>query len=158
MDTATDLSIDLTVTGMTCTSCSARVERRLNKMPGVHASVNYATATAHVEHDPTVSVDELVYAIEATGYRAIAPTESHGEVVDEIERTEERSIRLRLFVSAVLAVPVLLLSMVPPLQFPYWQWVAFALATPVVWWGAWPFHRAAWLNARHRAATMDTSR
>lgn len=156
MDTATDLSIDLTVTGMTCTSCSARIERRLNKMSGVHATVNYATATAHVEHNPSVSLDELVTAIEATGYRAIAPTETHGEVVDEIERAEERSIRLRLFVSAALALPVLLLSMVPPLQFPYWQWVAFALATPVVWWGAWPFHRAAWLNARHRAATMDT--
>ncbi|MCX6460727.1 MAG: heavy metal translocating P-type ATPase [Actinobacteria bacterium] len=156
MDTATDLSIDLTVTGMTCTSCSARIERRLNKMPGVQATVNYATATAHVEHNPSVSIDELVTTIEATGYRAIAPTETHGEVVDEIERAEERSIRLRLFVSAALALPVLLLSMVPPLQFPYWQWVAFALATPVVWWGAWPFHRAAWLNARHRAATMDT--
>jgi len=156
MDTATDLSIDLTVTGMTCTSCSARIERRLNKMSGVHATVNYATATAHVEHNPSVSIDELVTTIEATGYRAIAPTETHGEVVDEIERAEERSIRLRLFVSAALALPVLLLSMVPPLQFPYWQWVAFALATPVVWWGAWPFHRAAWLNARHRAATMDT--
>jgi len=149
-------SVDLTVTGMTCTSCAARIERRLNKVPGVSATVNYATSSAHVEHDSSVSVDTLVATIESTGYRAIAPSEAVPGVVDAIERDEERVIRLRLIVSGALAVPVLLLSMVPALQFPFWQWVAFALATPVVAWGAWPFHHAAWLNARHRAATMDT--
>ncbi len=149
-------SVDLTVTGMTCTSCAARIERRLNKVPGVSATVNYATSVAHVEHASTVSVDALVATIEATGYRAIAPSEAESGVVDAIERDEEHAIRLRFIVSGALAVPVLVLSMVPALQFPFWQWVAFALATPVVAWGAWPFHHAAWLNARHRAATMDT--
>lgn len=149
-------TVDLTITGMTCTSCAARVERRLNKVPGVHATVNYATANAHVEHDASVSVDDLVSTIEATGYRAIPPAEAESGIADSIERDEERSLRRRLIVSAALAVPVLLLTMIPALQFPMWQWVAFALATPVVWWGAWPFHRAALLNARHRAATMDT--
>ena len=156
MTTVVDQSIDLTVTGMTCTSCAARVERRLNKVPGVHAQVNYATATAHVEHDNTVSTDDLVTTIEATGYRAIPPAQVEAGVADDIERAEEQSIKRRLIISAALAVPVLLLTMIPALQFPWWQWVAFALATPVVWWGAWPFHRAAVLNARHHAATMDT--
>ena len=156
MTTVVDQSIDLTVTGMTCTSCAARVERRLNKVPGVRAQVNYATATAHVEHDNTVSTDDLVTTIEATGYRAIPPAQVEAGVADDIERAEEQSIKRRLIISAALAVPVLLLTMIPALQFPWWQWVAFALATPVVWWGAWPFHRAAVLNARHHAATMDT--
>ena len=156
MTSSTDTSIDLTVTGMTCTSCAARVERRLNKVPGIHAHVNYATAIAHVDHDQSVTVDDLVTMIEATGYRAIQPAQVDAGVIDDIERAEESSIRRRLVICTLLAIPVLLLTMIPAVQFPWWQWVAFALATPVVWWGAWPFHRAAVLNARHHAATMDT--
>jgi len=151
-----DLPVDITVTGMTCTSCAARVERRLNKVPGVRASVNYATATAHVERSGDVSIDEVVRTIEATGYHAIPPAVDASDQADAIERVEERSLRRRLVVSAGLALPVMLLTMLSPLQFPGWQWMCFALATPVVWWGAWPFHRAAVLNARHLTATMDT--
>jgi P-type Cu+ transporter len=158
-------SVDLSIGGMTCASCAARIEKKLNRMPGVAASVNYATGNAHVELPAGTDVDQAIATVEATGYRAwiprpaVAPTDSAdarpGTDVDP-EDGEVRSLRQRAVLSAVLAVPVLVLAMVPVLQFTYWQWLSLALAAPVVVWGAWPFHRAAWTNLRHGAATMDT--
>ncbi|MDP3713149.1 MAG: heavy metal translocating P-type ATPase [Mycobacteriales bacterium] len=148
-------SVDLAITGMTCASCANRIERKLNKLDGVTASVNYATEQAHVEHDGTVSTDDLLAAVAAAGYSAALPrTQTAGEPAEEVDPT--RALRDRLVVSAVLGLPVLLLSMVPALQFERWQWLALVLASPVVVWGALPFHRAAWTNLRHGAATMDT--
>jgi len=142
--------VRLDVEGMTCASCASRIERKLNKLEGVEATVNYATDQAAVTYDPgSVTIDDLVAAVEAAGYNAALPGES-----DETDRAGE--LRLRLIVAAGLSVPLALLAMVPPLQFAGWEWVAFALATPVVLWAGWPFHRAAFLNARHLAATMDT--
>jgi Cu+-exporting ATPase len=148
--------LDLPITGMTCASCANRIERKLNKLDGVAASVNYATERATVDYDPgAVAPDELVAAVEAAGYRAALPAPQAGADGTE-ERDETAPLRRRLIVSAALSLPVLALSMIPPLQFDNWQWLALQLATPVVVWGAWPFHRAAWLNLRHGAATMDT--
>ncbi|SEP54401.1 heavy metal translocating P-type ATPase [Amycolatopsis saalfeldensis] len=155
MSTSADTAprtVELVIGGMTCASCAARVERKLNKVGGVTASVNYATEKAHVEFPDTVSVDDLVGVVEATGYTAQKPEpEKPAEEVDET-----RPLRERLIYSAVLTVPVILLSMIPALQFDNWQWLSLTLAAPVVVWGAWPFHRAAWTNLRHGAATMDT--
>ncbi len=156
---ASTAHVELPITGMTCASCANRIERRLNKLDGVEASVNYATETATVDFDAdAVTPDELVAAVEAVGYGAAIPLDEPAaeaaEPRDEPDPT--RALRDRLLVSALLAVPVLLLSMIPPLQFDNWQWLSLLLATPVVLWGAWPFHRAAWLNVRHAAATMDT--
>ncbi len=154
--------VTLEVGGMTCASCAMRVEKKLNRMPGVAASVNYATESARVAVPAGIDLDDLIATVEATGYTArLAPRSLPGARVggDEAavpEPAEVTDLRRRLRISAVLALPVVLLSMVPPLQFDYWQWVALALSTPVVLWGAWPFHRAAWVNARHGAATMDT--
>lgn len=154
--------VELVIGGMTCASCAARVEKKLNRMPGVTASVNYATEKATLVLPDGLSVDDAIATIEATGYTAAAPSaprrESRvGGAENEVPDDPEISaLRRRLLVSAALAVPVALLAMVPVLQFDYWQWVSLALATPVVAWGAWPFHRAAWTNARHAAATMDT--
>ncbi|RSN39650.1 heavy metal translocating P-type ATPase [Amycolatopsis sp. WAC 04197] len=134
---------------MTCASCAARVERKLNKVDGVSATVNYATEKAQVDFPAAVSVEDLVGVVESAGYTAQPPRPDEGE-------DETGSLRSRLVVSAVLAVPVIVLAMVPAWQFPYWQWVSLALAAPVVTWGAWPFHRPAWTNLRHGAATMDT--
>jgi P-type Cu+ transporter len=143
-------TIDLPITGMTCASCANRIERKLNKLDGVVASVNYATETASVDYDPTVEFDQLVGAIEAAGYSASLP-------VDEPQDDDPAApLRRRLIVSALLAVPVLALSMISALQFDNWQWLSLQLATPVVLWGAWPFHKAAWQNAKHATATMDT--
>lgn len=142
-------SVTLAVGGMTCASCAARVEKRLNRIDGVHASVNFATEQAAIEFPESVTADELIAAVEATGYTATLPS------VDEAEPADE-SYALRLGVSAALSAPVLALSMVPALQFTGWAWVAFALTTPVVLWGAWPFHRATLANLRHGGATMDT--
>jgi P-type Cu+ transporter len=144
-----DYSVDLAIGGMTCASCAARVEKKLNKLDGVTASVNFATEKAHVMAPGAISVAQLVETVEKVGYKAALdePTD---------ERDETAGLRVRLLISAALALPVLVLSMAPPLQFRYWQWVALALATPVVLWGALPFHRAAWTNLRHRATTMDT--
>jgi Cu+-exporting ATPase len=142
-------TVDLAIGGMTCASCAARVEKKLNRLAGVTATVNFATERAHVVAPPTVSVAELVQTVEKTGYTA-APATS------DTDPDESATLRTRLLASAVLTVPVLALSMSPPLQFPYWQWVVLALAAPVALWGAWPFHRAAWTNLRHRATTMDT--
>jgi P-type Cu+ transporter len=150
---ATSEHIELPIAGMTCASCANRIERRLNKLDGVTASVNYATETASVDFDrAAVAPDGLVEAVEAAGYKAELP----GERVDEVEQDTTAPLRRRLILSALLSLPVLLLSMVPPLQFDNWQWLALNMATPVVLWGAWPFHQAAWANLRHGTATMDT--
>src|SRR4051794_34984941 len=142
--------LELPITGMSCASCANRVERSLNEVDGVVATVNYATERATVDFDSQqVAPEDLVGAVEAIGYGAVL----HGGPEAE---DSTRSLRRRLLASAALSLPVLLLSMVPPIQFGGWEWVAFALATPVVLWGAWPFHVAAWSNARHRVATMDT--
>ncbi len=145
-------TMDLPITGMTCASCANRIEKKLNKLDGVTASVNYATEKATVDFDAgVVQPEQLVAAVEAAGYQAVLPTETDAEPADETAPP-----RRRLVLSAVLALPVLVLSMVPALQFEMWQWLVLQLATPVVVWGAWPFHRAAWANLRHATATMDT--
>jgi P-type Cu+ transporter len=148
--------IELPITGMTCASCANRVERRLNKLDGVTASVNYATETASVGYDPAVAVEQLVAAVEAAGYGTVLPaTEPEAEATSS-EDDPAAGLRRRLVLSALLAVPVLAMSMIPALQFDNWQWLSLQLATPVVLWGAWPFHRAAWQNLNHATATMDT--
>lgn len=146
----------LDIGGMSCTSCALRIEKKLNRLDGVEASVNYATEKATVTTDGTVDTDTLVATVEKTGYSAHvhepggAGHAAHGGL------HSAESMLARLKVSAVLAVPVVLLSMVPALQVDYWQWIVLALATPVVVWGAYPFHWSAVLNARHGTATMDT--
>ena len=151
----TDGVVELDITGMTCASCANRIERKLGKLPGVTATVNYATEKATVSGSS--DTDALIAAVESAGYGASvpappAPDDAPGDRSDD----PSAPLRQRLVVSAVLAVPVVVLSMVPVLQFPNWQWLALALAAPVAVWGALPFHRAAWVNARHGAATMDT--
>jgi Cu+-exporting ATPase len=144
--------LELPITGMTCASCASRIERKLNKLDGVHASVNYAIEKAAVEFDPAaVRPEQLVAAVEEAGYQASLPERNEPE-----EQDETKALRTRLIVSAALSIPVLLMSMIPALQFDNWQWLSLQLATPVVLWGAWPFHRAAWANLKHGAATMDT--
>ena len=156
--------IDLRLGGMTCASCAARIEKKLNRLDGVAASVNFATETATVRYDPaTVTPEQMVATVEATGYTARLPAppppraESQDEDPEEAaQRVESDQLRQRVLICAVLTVPVVLLATVPALQFRFWQWLSLTLAAPVVVWGGWPFHRAAVLNARHRAATMDT--
>jgi Cu+-exporting ATPase len=148
-------SVVLTVGGMTCASCAARVEKKLNRINGVSASVNYATEQATVSYPDTVRPEDLVAAVEATGYTAALPT-TPAAGGEGSQPDDAAAWRQRLMVSAALAIPVVLLSMVPALQFDNWQWLALTLASPVVVWGAWPFHRAAVANLRHGAATMDT--
>jgi Cu+-exporting ATPase len=158
--------VDLALIGMTCASCANRIERGLNKLDGVTATVNYATGTAHVAVVPGIIVDDIVRKVHDIGYEAIAPSAPGTPVSSyedggrtEVERAADAEVddlRTRFWVSFALAVPVVLISMVPALQFPFWQWLCFALASPVVVWGAWPFHRVAWRSARHGAATMDT--
>ena len=140
-------TLTLAVDGMTCASCAARIEKQLNRIDGVHASVNFATEQASIEFPTTVTADDLVAAVEATGY---------GATVHRRERPAEDPYLRRLAASAALTVPVVALSMVAAWQFGGWQWLALALSTPVVTWGAWPFHRATVANLRHGAATMDT--
>lgn len=149
--------VELPISGMTCASCANRIERRLNKLAGVDASVNYATETATVAYDPAaVSPEALVDAVRSAGYDATLPAAgAHPERADAAER-ETDPLQRRLIASIVLTVPLLAISMIPALQFDLWQWLALQLATPVILWGAWPFHRAAWVNLRHGAATMDT--
>ena len=148
--------LELPIKGMTCASCASRIERRLNKLDGVSATVNYATEKASVAYDAgAVGPEQLVAAVEAAGYSAALPdAETAGEPAPVGDET--RPLRLRLTGSALLSLPVLLLSMIPALQFNHWQWLALELATPVILWAAWPFHRAAWLNLKHGTATMDT--
>ncbi|MEI6252767.1 MAG: heavy metal translocating P-type ATPase [Mycobacteriaceae bacterium] len=151
--------IELSIGGMTCASCAARIEKKLNKLDGVEASVNYATEKAQVTYPESVDPAVLIATIEATGYTATAPpppedVDQPGEPAPE--SGEADSLRSRLLICSILTVPVIAMSMIPALQFRNWQWLALTLASPVVVWGALPFHRAAWTNARHRAATMDT--
>ncbi len=146
---------ELDITGMTCASCANRIERKLNKVPGVVATVNYATEKAKVSHDEGVGTDELLAVVEAAGYSAKVPLPPAGDSPVDVE-DPTRSLRERLLVSLVLSVPVVVLAMVPAWQFTNWQWLSLTLAAPVVVWGALPFHRAAWANLRHGAATMDT--
>jgi Cu+-exporting ATPase len=153
--TVTSPRIELAITGMTCASCANRIERKLNKLDGVSASVNYATETATVEYEPSIAVEQLVGAVEAAGYAAALPTATPDEP-PAADEDPARGLRVRLIVSALLSIPVLALAMIPALQFDNFQWLSLQLATPVVLWGAWPFHRAAWQNLKHGAATMDT--
>ncbi|SNX59008.1 Cu+-exporting ATPase [Streptomyces sp. TLI_55] len=147
--------VELLIGGMTCASCAARVEKKLNRMDGVTATVNYATEKAKVTYAEGVEVADLIATVVKTGYTAEEPAPPADEPAPD-EDPESTSLRQRLVVSAVLAVPVVLLSMIPALQFDNWQWLALTLASPVVVWGGLPFHRAAWTNLRHGAATMDT--
>jgi P-type Cu+ transporter len=155
--------VDLPITGMTCASCASRIEKKLNRLDGVAATVNYATEKATVDYDAAaVAPDQLLQAVESAGYTAVlpvaeaAPGDEDARGDEDTSGDETAALRTRLIVSALLSLPVLVLSMVPPFQFDNWQWLVLQLATPVVLWGAWPFHRAAWLNLRHGAATMDT--
>ncbi len=157
--------VELAIGGMTCASCANRIEKRLNKLDGVTATVNYATETAKVTYADGIGSDELVATVEKAGYTAALPAPPHSsgalegaEAGSGLEPDDDpaRSIRRRLLVSAVLSVPVIAMAMIPALQFTYWQWVALALTTPVLLWGALPFHRAAWTNLKHATATMDT--
>ncbi|HZO06662.1 MAG TPA: heavy metal translocating P-type ATPase [Solirubrobacterales bacterium] len=151
--------VELPITGMTCASCANRIERKLNKLDGVSATVNYATEVAAVEFDPAlVEPEALVETVEAAGYETALPAADGAGSADREagEDDETAPLRRRLLISAALSLPVLVLSMIPALQFDNWQWLALQLATPVVLWGAWPFHRAAWANLRHGTATMDT--
>lgn len=147
--------VELAITGMTCASCANRIERKLNKLDGVTATVNYATEKAKVSYPGTVSTDDLLRTVEAAGYAAALPTPpATGDAPDEPD--ERDPLLQRLVVSAVLTVPVIAMAMAPAWQFTYWQWASLTLAAPVVVWGALPFHRAAWTNLRHGATTMDT--
>ena len=159
--TRRESTVDLVIGGMTCASCAARIEKRLNKLDGVTASVNYATEQARVAVVDDVSTDELIAQVEAAGYHARLPeparagpsTAPDGEPTEE---DETAPMRARVLTSLLLTVPVVVLAMIPALQFDGWQWLSLTLAAPVVTWGAWPFHRAASLNLRHATATMDT--
>ena len=149
-------TLELPITGMTCASCANRIERKLNKLDGVSATVNYATEKARVEFDPgAVEPDQLVEAVEAVGYTAVLPASEPAAPADA-EPDEIAALRRRLIFAAVLSIPVLLMAMIPALQFDNFQWLSLNLVTPVVLWAAWPFHKAAWANLKHGAATMDT--
>ncbi|WP_109686985.1 heavy metal translocating P-type ATPase [Branchiibius hedensis] len=147
---AVDQDIRLDIDGMTCASCAMRIEKKLNKIDGVQASVNYALGTASVHAPAQVPLEQLVQTVEAAGYGASLPRPASAPV------DETHDLRRRLIITWVLAAPVIVVSMIPAWQFPGWQWVALALTVPVVLWGGWGFHRAAWKNLRHRTATMDT--
>ncbi|BBX01212.1 carbonate dehydratase [Mycolicibacterium moriokaense] len=144
--------VELAVDGMTCASCASRIEKKLNKIDGVTATVNFATEKARVEFGDDVTADQLVKTVEQAGYQAHLPTSEQAEA----EEDPTAALRWRLLICVALTVPVVATAMVPALQFMYWQWVSLALAAPVVLWGAWPFHRAALANLRHGTATMDT--
>lgn len=153
------VDVELDITGMTCASCATRIERKLNKLPGVEATVNYATEKARVR-GADVDPADMIAAVESAGYQAALPAPPQADDTTKNaparEDGEVAALRRRLLISAALALPVAVLSMVPMLQFEYWQWLALTLTAPVAVWGAWPFHRAAAVNARHGAATMDT--
>ena len=164
------IDVDLGVTGMTCTSCSARVERKLNKLDGVEATVNYATESAQVSYDPSkVSPEQLIKTVEDTGYGAFtmasaeaeseednAPADSGQSRIDAARDHEAADLKHRVIVSALLSVPVVLVSMIPALQFNNWQWAVLTLVTPIFFWGGSPFHKATWANLKHGSFTMDT--
>lgn len=149
--------IDLDITGMTCASCANRIEKKLNKQEGVTATVNYATEKAHIEtgEGAAADADSYIAIVEKLGYGGSVP-KPEKPAGDDPAAKELRGLKRRLVVAVVLATPVILLAMIPPLQFDYWQWVSFALATPVILWAGWPFHKATWVNLKHGAATMDT--
>jgi len=150
-------SVDLDITGMTCASCANRIERKLNKLDGVTATVNYATEKARVEFPETVSPEQLLETVEQAGYAATLPPAPDAPAAPADGTTDPtRALRDRLLISTALSVPVVAMAMVPGLQFTFWQWLSLVLAAPVVVWGGWPFHRAAWVNLRHGATTMDT--
>jgi Cu+-exporting ATPase len=144
--------VELSVDGMTCASCANRIEKKLNKIDGVTATVNFATEKARVEFGDDVTADQLVATVQDAGYQAHLPASDPAAVEDD----PTVALRTRLLICLALTVPVVAMAMVPALQFTYWQWLSLALAAPVVLWGAWPFHRAAWSNLRHGTATMDT--
>ena len=149
--------VDLQIGGMTCASCASRIERKLNKLDGVGATVNYATEQATISFDPVrADLAALVAAVESVGYTAAVPRGATDSTQPDDAKASQRTVLRRLVFAAVLTVPLVLIAMIPPLMFDGWEWVALALATPVVVWSGWPFHRAAALNARHLAATMDT--
>ncbi|GAA2247794.1 heavy metal translocating P-type ATPase [Kitasatospora cystarginea] len=155
--------IELEIGGMTCASCAARIEKRLNKMAGVTATVNYATEKAKVTFLESIEPLALVAEVEKAGYTAALPAPPAAEQPQEADESAPsaadervRALRQRLLISAALTVPVIAMAMVPAIQFTFWQWLSLTLAAPVVAYGAWPFHRAAWTNLRHGAATMDT--
>ncbi|GAP48789.1 heavy metal translocating P-type ATPase [Streptomyces azureus] len=156
--------VELAIGGMTCASCAARIEKKLNRLDGVEATVNYATEKAKVTYREDVTVSDLIATVEATGYTAREPQpetarsddSASGEGSAQEESDELRPLRQRLTAAVALAVPVIAMAMVPALQFEYWQWLSLTLAAPVVTYAAWPFHKAAWTNAKHGAATMDT--
>ena len=149
--------IDLDITGMTCASCANRIEKKLNKQEGVTATVNYATEKAHIEtgEGAAADADSYIAIVEKLGYGGSVPAPEK-PAGDDPAAKELRGLKRRLVVTLVLATPVILLAMIPPLQFDYWQWISFALATPVILWAGWPFHKATWVNLKHGAATMDT--
>ncbi|MBS1676453.1 MAG: copper-translocating P-type ATPase [Actinobacteria bacterium] len=156
----TTRKLDLPVQGMTCASCANRIERKLNKLDGVEATVNYATEKAAIAYDPArASTADLLEAVEAAGYKATPPAAPGAAAVPAAPAPEDeatRSLRRRLLGATALSIPLLAISMIRPLQFDNWQWLALQLATPVVFWAGWPFHQAAWQNLKHGAATMDT--
>ncbi|MEU5465550.1 heavy metal translocating P-type ATPase, partial [Streptomyces althioticus] len=153
---AADAEVELSVGGMTCASCAARIEKKLNRMEGVTASVNYATEKARISYGAGVTVPDLIATVEATGYTAREPSPPHADEGRPPEPDELRPLRDRLITALLLSAPVVAMAMIPALQFEYWQWLSLTLAAPVVTYAAWPFHRAALINARHGAATMDT--
>jgi Cu+-exporting ATPase len=148
--------IELAIGGMTCASCASRIEKKLNRLAGVTATVNYATEMATVAYPDTLGPAELIATVEKTGYTAAVPPPPRAVAESSEPADELRSLRLRLWTSVALTVPVIVLTMVPAWQFTYWQWASLTLAAPVVVYGGWPFHKAAWTNLRHGAATMDT--
>jgi Cu+-exporting ATPase len=158
-----DARVDLVIGGMTCASCAARIERRLNKLDGVEAAVNYATERAKVHVSDGITAADLVAAVEAVGYtarpadaRSVMAPATAGHSAEQAAFDESSALRQRVVISALLSLPVVLMAMISRLQFDNWQWLSLTLAAPVVTWGAWPFHRAAWANLRHATATMDT--
>ncbi|HEX8867720.1 MAG TPA: cation transporter, partial [Lentzea sp.] len=148
---ATPATVEISIGGMTCASCAARIERKLNKLDGVEASVNYATEKARISYAGNLTPADLVKVVEDTGYTAELPEAEEPQHQDAVD-----TLKQRLITSTALAVPVIALAMIPALQFTYWQWLSLALAGPVVTYAAWPFHKAAWTNLKHGAATMDT--
>jgi Cu+-exporting ATPase len=157
MSVEVERAVDLQITGMSCSSCAARIEQRLNDLDGVRATVNFATEAAHLELAGGRTAQDCISAIEGEGYGATeASALGTSAERDADGEAELRSLRLRLVVSAILTAPVLAMAMVSSLQFDGWQWVSLVLVTPVVTWGAWPFHRMALMGLRHRATTMDT--
>lgn len=155
-------ALDLAIGGMTCASCAARIEKRLNKLDGVEASVNYATEKAYVRFAPTIDPAQLIAEVEKAGYTAELPPEPATPESNEApagqtaKDAELAALRTRLIVSAILSLPVVVLAMVPAWQFTYWQWLSLTLAAPVIVWGGLPFHKATWTNLRHGTTTMDT--